>query len=107
MVIAMDDQTEETGVIICGGGPTGALLSAMLGRMKVPNVILEKQVEITTDPRGIALDEDGIRLLQAVGVYDKVFTQIALCRRQHIPSSIYSANACVRPKDVLHQRFWK
>lgn len=74
-----DNPVETTGVIICGGGPTGGLLSALLGRMNVPNVVLERAAEITTDPRGIALDEDGIRLLQAIGMYDRVFTRIALC----------------------------
>jgi 2-polyprenyl-6-methoxyphenol hydroxylase-like FAD-dependent oxidoreductase len=50
--------------------------SAFLGQMKVPNVILEQEPDITTDPRGIALDEDGIRMLQAVGVYDQIYTDI-------------------------------
>lgn len=67
---------EETHVIICGGGPTGALLSALLGKAKIPNVVLEREKDITTDPRGIALDEDGVRTLQAIGVYDKIFTHI-------------------------------
>jgi 2-polyprenyl-6-methoxyphenol hydroxylase-like FAD-dependent oxidoreductase len=44
--------------------------------MKVPNVILEREPDITTDPRGIALDEDGIRMLQAIGVYDQIYTDI-------------------------------
>lgn len=67
---------DETHVIICGGGPTGALLSALLGEADVPNVVLEQSPDITTDPRGIALDEDGIRALQALGLYDRIFTQI-------------------------------
>lgn len=67
---------EQTHVIICGGGPTGALLSVLLGKAQVPNVVLEKEEGITTDPRGIALDEDGVRTLQAIGVYDKIFTEI-------------------------------
>lgn len=67
---------EETQVIICGGGPTGAVLSALLSRLRVPNVLLEKEENITTDPRGIALDEDGIRVLQAIDVYEKIFTDI-------------------------------
>lgn len=74
------EQIEETGVIICGGGPTGTVLSALLGSMNVPNVVLEKEKDITTDPRGIALDEDGIRILQSVGVYDQVYTKIGTCR---------------------------
>ena len=63
-------------VIIVGCGPTGALLSANLGRLGVKHVVLEREADITTDPRGIALDEDGIRILQAVGIYDKLYTDV-------------------------------
>lgn len=71
---------EQTGVIICGGGPTGALLSALLGQAQVPNIVLEREENITTDPRGIALDEDGIRILQSIGIYDQIFSQIGSCK---------------------------
>lgn len=71
---------EHTTIIICGGGPTGVLLSALLGRERVPNIILEREVDVTVDPRGIVLDEDGIRALQAIGLYDKVFTEIGSCK---------------------------
>ncbi|KAK4549384.1 hypothetical protein LTR36_006381 [Oleoguttula mirabilis] len=77
----IDESTESTEVIICGGGPTGAMLSALLGQYGVPNVVLEREPEITTDPRGIALDEDGIRCIQAVGMYDRMYSQIALCHK--------------------------
>lgn len=70
---------ESTAIIISGCGPTGAVLSALLSQYQVPNVILEREPEITTDPRGIALDEDGIRILQAVGIYDRIFTEIGSC----------------------------
>ncbi|KAJ5651733.1 monooxygenase [Penicillium longicatenatum] len=72
----MDDQIETTDVLICGCGPTGAMLSAYLGQMNIPNIVLEKEPGITTDPRGIALDDDGIRLVQGLGLYDHVFTEI-------------------------------
>ena len=78
---------EATDVLICGGGPTGALLSAILGTLRVSNVVLEREPEITTDPRGIALDEDGIRMLQSIGVYDKIFTEIG-CGRFDTPKSL-------------------
>ncbi|KAE8156377.1 hypothetical protein BDV40DRAFT_281295 [Aspergillus tamarii] len=70
---------ETTDVVICGCGPTGAMLSAYLGQMSVPNVVLEREADITTDPRGIALDEDGIRFIQGVGIYDSVFNEIGSC----------------------------
>ncbi|KAK5683714.1 hypothetical protein LTR17_027262 [Elasticomyces elasticus] len=73
--------TESTEVIICGGGPTGALLSALLGQYAVANVVLEREPGITTDPRGIALDEDGIRCMQAVGMYNRIHSQIASCHK--------------------------
>ncbi|KAK7177862.1 putative monooxygenase [Paraphaeosphaeria sporulosa] len=66
-------------VIIAGCGPTGAMLSTLLGRYSVPNIVLERDPDINTDPRGIALDEDGIRYLQACGIYDKIFTEIGQC----------------------------
>ncbi|KAF1931940.1 putative monooxygenase [Didymella exigua CBS 183.55] len=70
---------ETTDVIICGCGPTGAMLSVLLGQHSVPNVVLEREAFVNRDPRGIALDEDGIRCLQACGIYDKVFTDIGQC----------------------------
>ncbi|KAJ5564452.1 hypothetical protein N7513_000694 [Penicillium frequentans] len=69
----------DTDVVICGCGPTGAMLSAYLGRMNISNIVLEKGMAITTDPRGIALDEDGIRLLQGLGLYSSIYTKIGTC----------------------------
>ena len=73
---AILETCETTEVLICGGGPTGALLSAILSTLRVSNIVLEREPEITTDPRGIALDEDGIRMLQSIGVYDRIYTEI-------------------------------
>ncbi|KAL4894483.1 hypothetical protein BDV59DRAFT_207101 [Aspergillus ambiguus] len=70
---------ETTEILICGCGPTGALLSAYLGQMSVSNVVLEKESNITTDPRGIALDEDGIRILQGIGLYNSIYSEIGTC----------------------------
>lgn len=76
----MAAEIETTQILICGCGPTGAMLSSFLGRYNVSNVVLEKESNITTDPRGIALDDDGIRLLQALGLYEAVFTDIGACK---------------------------
>lgn len=76
----MGTQIETADVIICGCGPTGAMLSAFLGKAKVPNGVLERESEITTDPRGITLDDDDIRILQGLGLYDKVFSEMGNCK---------------------------
>ncbi|KAN0120294.1 FAD/NAD(P)-binding domain containing protein [Hyaloscypha variabilis] len=73
------EDLETTDVLICGCGPTGAMLSAHLGRLGVNNVVIDLEPSITTDPRGIALDEDGIRLLQSLGLYDAVYSEIGSC----------------------------
>jgi 2-polyprenyl-6-methoxyphenol hydroxylase-like FAD-dependent oxidoreductase len=71
---------ETTDVLVCGCGPTGAMLSVLLGRHGVQNIVLERDLEVNVDPRGIALDEDGVRYLQACGIYDKIFSEIGQCK---------------------------
>ena len=78
--MASSTSIESTDVLICGCGPTGAMLSALLGQYHIPNIVLEREEKINTDPRGIALDEDGIRYLQACGIYQHIFTDIGQCR---------------------------
>ena len=72
-------EVETADVVVCGCGPTGAMLSVLLAKHGVRNIVLEQEESVNTDPRGIALDEDGIRCLQACGIYDKVFTDIGKC----------------------------
>ena len=78
--MASSDEYETTDILVCGCGPTGAMLSAYLGRLGVPNIVIEKEAAITTDPRGIALDDDGIRYLQGLGLYEHIFTEIGSCK---------------------------
>jgi 2-polyprenyl-6-methoxyphenol hydroxylase-like FAD-dependent oxidoreductase len=84
MTMDAPHEYETTDVVICGCGPTGALLSAYLGRMGVRNIVLEKESGITTDPRGIALDEDGIRLIQGIGIYEHIYREIGTCMSYRI-----------------------
>jgi 2-polyprenyl-6-methoxyphenol hydroxylase-like FAD-dependent oxidoreductase len=77
--MTVEENHSDTDVVICGCGPTGAMLAGYLGRMNVGCIMLEKESEIVTDPRGIALDEDGIRLLQGLGLYDRIYTEIGTC----------------------------
>jgi 2-polyprenyl-6-methoxyphenol hydroxylase-like FAD-dependent oxidoreductase len=74
-------------VIICGCGPTAALLSANLSRLQVKHVVLEKEADITTDPRGIVLDEDGIRCMQGIGKYQELLTDVGTGNSVYKPLS--------------------
>ena len=75
-MMSNSEEVEHFDIIICGCGPTGALLSANLSRLGVRHVVLEREQGITNAPRGIALDEDGIRIVQGVGKYEELFTDI-------------------------------
>ena len=65
-----------TEAVVVGSESTGAILSAPVSRQGEWNVILEQDSSISTDPRGVALDEDGIWTLQGLGLYDKVYVEI-------------------------------
>ena len=80
--------TDTFDVIICGCGPTGALLSANLSRLGVNHVILERDADIATDPRGIAMDEDGIRIAQGVGIYEALFQDVGKREFPEIPPAL-------------------
>ena len=70
-------EVEETDVLIVGGGPVGTMLSALLSKkFDVPNIVLEKEADIPPDPRAFSLNEVGIRQLQYIGLYHRVFTEI-------------------------------
>jgi 2-polyprenyl-6-methoxyphenol hydroxylase-like FAD-dependent oxidoreductase len=85
------ESCESTDVVIVGCGPTGTLLSALLGTFGIPNVVLEREAAITEVPQGIALDEDGIRQLQAVSIYNKVYSEIGSCERSFVYNCLGSS----------------
>lgn len=76
------EEWETTEALVCGGGPTGALLSALLGRMSISNIVLEKESELYPYPRAFTLGENGIRLLQVVGLSDRIYTDIGRSQRR-------------------------
>ncbi|KAF4837342.1 3-(3-hydroxy-phenyl)propionate/3-hydroxycinnamic acid hydroxylase [Colletotrichum tropicale] len=59
---------EETQVVIVGGGPAGLALGLSLAQHQIHSVILEKAAEVTTDPRGVWLTGDAVRIFHAIGI---------------------------------------
>lgn len=100
-----DAACETTDVVICGCGPTGAALSAFLGRLNIRNIVLEKAKENPSDFRGIALDEDGIRILQGVGLYSSIYREIGSCTyspaRNNLPPN-KKEESMETPNNVAH-----
>ncbi|GIC92877.1 putative monooxygenase [Aspergillus udagawae] len=57
-----------TDVVIVGGGPSGLTLGLALARHQVKSIILEKEHDITHDPRGVVLTGDALRSLWTLGL---------------------------------------
>ncbi|KAL5366660.1 hypothetical protein BJX96DRAFT_182967 [Aspergillus floccosus] len=58
----------DTDVVIVGGGPSGLVLGLCLAQYQVKSIILEKEREVTTDPRGVVLTGDALRSLWKLGL---------------------------------------
>lgn len=59
-------------VIIVGAGPTGLAMGNLLGTYGLDALIIERNTELSVDPRAISLDDEGLRVCQAMGLADAV-----------------------------------
>ena len=58
----------EPGVVIVGAGPTGLAAGNLLGMAGIPTLILESNSAVSDFAKAIALDDEGLRICQAMGL---------------------------------------
>jgi 3-(3-hydroxy-phenyl)propionate hydroxylase len=57
-------------VLIVGAGPTGLAAANLLGRLGVRTTVVERERELAREPRAVSVDDEAMRLLQALGISD-------------------------------------
>ena|SRR5579859_2064758 len=80
---------EAVAVIIVGAGPTGLTAGNLLGVAGINTLILERNASVSDYPKAIALDDEGLRICQAMGLSDDVSNCILADIHAHYVSAGY------------------
>lgn len=70
----------EFDVCIIGYGPVGASLANLLGLSGLTTVVLEREPSIYHLPRAVALDGEGMRLIQTMGLAEEMLPRLNVSR---------------------------
>ncbi len=70
-------ETTNTDILIVGGGPTGLVLSNLLGSRGIDCIVVEKKSSTEKEPRAVSIDDESLRTLQAIGVVDRFLPLIS------------------------------
>ena len=72
-------------VCIIGFGPVGASLANLLGLSGLKTVVLEREAAVYHLPRAVALDGEGMRLVQTMGLANELLPRLNISRNiRHI-----------------------
>ncbi|EFH90241.1 monooxygenase FAD-binding [Ktedonobacter racemifer DSM 44963] len=70
-------------VIIVGAGPTGLAAANLLGLLGVSTLLIERNEGLCTFPRAISIDDEGLRICQAIGLRDALLPSMRLGTEAH------------------------
>jgi 3-(3-hydroxy-phenyl)propionate hydroxylase len=70
-------------VIIVGAGPTGLMAANLLGQAGIDTLVIERRAGLSEEARAITIDDEGLRICQAVGLAD------ALCKHALLNINAY------------------
>jgi 3-(3-hydroxy-phenyl)propionate hydroxylase len=65
-------------IIIVGAGPTGLTMGNLLGMFGIDVLILERNAGLSDYPKAISLDDEGLRICQAIGLSHAVLENVLL-----------------------------
>src|SRR5260370_41086480 len=65
-------------VIIAGAGPTGLTAANLLGMLGIDALVLERNSGLSDCPKAISIDDEGLRVCQAMGLSKAVIDNVLL-----------------------------
>ncbi|EGD93403.1 FAD-dependent urate hydroxylase [Trichophyton mentagrophytes] len=84
MAEAKPHTPERVRVAICGGGIGGLTMAAVLRRLDISYVVLERYAQITPQGAGISLAPNCLRALDQLGIFEKLAKHSQALREVHI-----------------------
>lgn len=79
--------SEAVSVVIVGAGPTGLIAGNLLGMAGIDTLILERNASLSDYPKAISIDDEGLRICQAIGLSDTVARSVLLDIHAHYVSA--------------------
>ncbi|GLV58981.1 3-(3-hydroxy-phenyl)propionate/3-hydroxycinnamic acid hydroxylase [Dictyobacter sp. S3.2.2.5] len=73
-------------VAIVGAGPTGLVAANLLGQAGIETLLIERNAYLAGQPRAITIDDEGLRICQALGLADEIRAHSLLQREAHYVS---------------------
>ncbi len=70
-------------VVIVGAGPTGLAAANLLGMAGIKTLVLERNADLSDCPKAITIDDEGLRICQAIGLINKIIKHIVLDIEAH------------------------
>jgi 3-(3-hydroxy-phenyl)propionate hydroxylase len=65
-------------VVIVGAGPTGLALGNLLGAYGLDALLVERNAGLSLSPRAISVDDEGLRICQALGLLEQMRADLLL-----------------------------
>ena len=78
-----EEQDIAPSIIIVGAGPTGLSAANLLGMAGIKTLVLERNADLSDCPKAISIDDEGLRICQAMGLIDEITEHVVLDIEAH------------------------